>query len=120
MNNFYYLLQVNPPSLIENQTNEVQLIYFFGTLIVLGLIGAITYLRSEIKKRDIVINQKNDEIRAVTQEAHESEKKNIVVLKDLVDLLDANTTTIQEIKEIITTKTNPNIESILSEVKWKP
>lgn len=89
MNNFYvFLLQVTPPSVIENQSNEVQLVYFFGTLIVGGLIGALAYLRSEIKKRDNVILSKNEEIKAITAEAHESDKQNLIVLRDVVTLLE--------------------------------
>lgn len=128
MNNFYLFLQVSPPSLIESQSNEVQLIYFFGTLIVSGLIAAIFYLRSEVKKRDTVIDDKNKEIRKVISEkdaeikqvineAHESEKENLVVLKDLVDLLDVNADTLKDLRELITTTTNPNIKEILNKVK---
>lgn len=117
MNNFYVLLQVSEPSLIQNQSNEVRLIYFFGSVIVLGLIAALGYFRSEIKRQDEVIKEKRQEIRRITLEAHESEKENLVVLKDLVDLLDVNADTLKELKELITTTTNPNIKEILNSFK---
>ena len=117
MNNFLTtLLQVLPPDLISNQSNDVQLIYFFGSMIVLGLIAAITYLKIENTAKDKIIftkEKKNDDI---IEKMHEAEKANLEVLKDVVSIIKNNAATKSELERLILKETNPDIKQILREI----
>ena len=114
----YLLLQTLPstPDIIESQGVIVQIVYLFGSVIVLGMVAAILYLRNEILKKDVVIENKDNDIKELTDRISESEKANLVVLKDIVTYLGRNGEIGKEIKELIDKETNPKIIKILHEI----
>ena len=120
----YFFIQVQTPAIIESQSNEVRLIYFFGSLIVLGLVAAITYLRIEnnrkiedLKAKDVLLDKKEAEKLKLIDRIHENEKANIEVYKDMISIIKQSNTSTVSLEKLIMQETNPNVKAILEKVK---
>lgn len=113
---FFLQVMVETPDVIKNETQTVQIIYLFGSVIVMGLVTALLYMKSQNNRKDEIINEKNNEIKSLVKDMHEADKANLSVLKDVVSIVKNSSTITTQLEKLIMSETNPNIRTILREV----
>ena len=108
------------PEIIQSQTDIVQLIYLFGSIIVVGLMAALYYLRTELKavqeQKDVTIEKKDLEIKELSRLLTDSDKANLIVLKDLLTIQAQHGDNLKNVENLIYNQTNPKVIETYNEV----
>lgn len=98
-------LQIDTPSVIDNQSDIIQIIWILGGVIVTGLVGAIVYLKTEANKKD-------KKIEDLTNMVMESDKANLKVLNSLFQIQEKNNSEIKFLLDQLNNQMNPKIQQI--------
>ena len=121
MNPFFLQAVPELPKVIQNSSSDIQIVYLLGSIIVIGLITltgfAVKYLIKDLDNKNGIIRYKDVEIKELTSMLAESDKANLIVLKDLLTIQQNDSEELKTVKRLLFETTNPNVIATHKEVQ---